>query len=100
MAVALGLAVGSATGGGRGAIVLPAGRGGTVAALGGSAWLSTAPQCTQNLALGWFSLPHAPHFITSVSCSDSRQADGCCWKRAAITPTYYGSIATRLSLGR
>src|SRR5262249_60253570 len=37
------------------------------AGCGAAAALSTTPQCTQNLALGWLSLPHAEHFIDPTS---------------------------------
>jgi hypothetical protein len=34
---------------------------------GAGAGLNSTPQCTQNLAVGWFSLPQAAHFIALVS---------------------------------
>jgi len=34
---------------------------------GAGAGLSSTPQCTQNLAVGWFSLPQAAHFIDASS---------------------------------
>jgi hypothetical protein len=34
---------------------------------GAGAGLNSTPQCTQNLAVGWFSLPQAAHFIEASS---------------------------------
>lgn len=34
---------------------------------GAEAGLNSTPQCTQNLAVGWFSLPQAAHFINPPS---------------------------------
>src|SRR5436309_4526152 len=70
--VMVAVALGCPAGVGRGPIVAPADVGVSVVA-GVDAELNSAPQCTQNLALGWFSLPQAPHFIVAISCNDSRQ---------------------------
>jgi len=38
-----------------------------VAATDGGGGVSSTPQCTQNFAVGWFSLPQAAHFIDRFS---------------------------------
>jgi hypothetical protein len=59
----------AATGGGAARTGLGAGGGGGATAAGAvDIAVNITPQCTQNFALGWFSLPQAVHFI---DCSSS-----------------------------
>ena len=62
----VGCAGSAGRGGGAGAAVDAALAGAAVHA-GADAAPSTIPQWTQNFALGWFSLPHAVHFIDGSS---------------------------------
>src|SRR5947208_1681083 len=70
--VTLGAGEGAAAGVGTGVGVA-----GAAAGAGANAALNITPQCTQNFAFGWFSLPQAVHFIDASSlgnlCRGSKQ---------------------------
>src|SRR6266545_1439796 len=99
-----GVGVGCADAAGRGAgAVADAGPTGGVHA-GVDAVPSTIPQWTQNFAPGWFSLPHAGHFIddSSPGTLDNAPTRAMRMKmRAALhhlSEAYYDPIIVRLSL--
>ena len=90
-----------AAGRGGGADAEPAG---AAVHAGADAVPSTIPQWTQNFAPGWFSLPHAGHFIDDSSPGTLDNAPTWAMRmkmRAALrhlSEAYYDSIIVRLSL--
>jgi hypothetical protein len=109
-----GAAEGSGTGGGsaRGALTGTAGRDAVVVAFAaetdvavaaaGGGGVSSTPQCTQNFAVGWFSLPQAAHFIDRFLPGNSRARLCCEDRRGSIRADplrgapYYGPIVVGL----
>jgi hypothetical protein len=99
-----GVGVGCAGAAGRGGGAVAVEPAGAAVHAGEDAVPSTIPQWTQNFAPGWFSLPHAGHFIddSSPGTLDSAPTRALRMKmRAALhrpSEAYYDPIIVRLSL--
>ena len=102
----LGAGVGCAGAAGRGGgadAAVDAALAGAAVHAGADAAPSTIPQWTQNFALGWFSLPHAVHFIDGSSHGnlDKALTGRCACNAGGFAPpkrAYYDPIIVRLSL--